>query len=82
MFSAGPGLQNLAWGDKACADGDRQQRQGLSGHWAALNACRAIYSSLGWKRAEPQEARAESRKDYPCSIPAAAFGTSRQGPTV
>lgn len=38
MFSAGPGLQNLARGDEACADGDRQQRQGLSRHWAALNA--------------------------------------------
>lgn len=29
MFSAGPGLQDVAGGDKACADGDTQQRQAL-----------------------------------------------------
>lgn len=56
---------SLAQGDKA--DGDEQQRQGLSR--GCFKRLRATDSSLGWKRAEPRGAGAESRMDYPCSIP-------------
>lgn len=59
MFSAGPGLQDLA-------GGDTQQRQGL-GCFKCLQSHFQL-PGLG-----------KSRKGCPCSIPAAASGTSQLG---